>query len=431
MYRTVYDELCAWKNKNNRKPLILSGARQVGKTWILKEFGNAEFDNLAYINCDKVTEMQNAFTDFDTDRLIRFFSVVSNTSIQPGKTLIVLDEIQEVPIGLTALKYFCENASQYHIVVAGSLLGLELHKGTGFPVGKVDEINMYPLSFKEFLIAMGKDSIINLMDEHRWEELSSLSKMLIELLRQYYYVGGMPEVVKNYVADQDILQVRKTQKQILADYRRDFSKHVPSSLLPKVNMVWDSIPSQLAKENKKFIYGLLKKGGRAKEFEDAIQWLINAGLVYKVNRVSKIESPLKFYEDISAFKLFTVDLGLLGAMVDVPAKEVLINDNMFIEYKGAFTEQYVLQEIIEYGLQPYYYSKENSRLEIDLIVQTDEVYPIEVKAEENLKSKSLKTVYDENPKLKAVRFSMCGYKEQDWMTNVPLYLSGEWLKSIC
>lgn len=431
MYRTVYNELCAWKNKNNRKPLILSGARQVGKTWILKEFGNAEFDNLAYINCDKVTEMQNAFTDFDTDRLIRFFSVVSNTSIQPGKTLIVLDEIQEVPIGLTALKYFCENASQYHIVVAGSLLGLELHKGTGFPVGKVDEINMYPLSFKEFLIAMGKDSIINLMDEHRWEELSSLSKMLIELLRQYYYVGGMPEVVKNYVADQDILQVRKTQKQILADYRRDFSKHVPSSLLPKVNMVWDSIPSQLAKENKKFIYGLLKKGGRAKEFEDAIQWLINAGLVYKVNRVSKIESPLKFYEDISAFKLFTVDLGLLGAMVDMPAKEVLINDNMFIEYKGAFTEQYVLQEIIEYGLQPYYYSKENSRLEIDLIVQTDEVYPIEVKAEENLKSKSLKTAYDENPKLKAVRFSMCGYKEQDWMTNVPLYLSGEWLKSIC
>ena len=431
MYRTVYDELCAWKNKNNRKPLILSGARQVGKTWILKEFGNAEFDNLAYINCDKATEMQNAFTDFDTDRLIRFFSVVSNTSIQPGKTLIVLDEIQEVPIGLTALKYFCENASQYHIVVAGSLLGLELHKGTGFPVGKVDEINMYPLSFKEFLIAMGKDSIINLMDEHRWEELSSLSKMLIELLRQYYYVGGMPEVVKNYVADQDILQVRKTQKQILADYRRNFSKHVPSSLLPKVNMVWDSIPSQLAKENKKFIYGLLKKGGRAKEFEDAIQWLINAGLVYKVNRVSKIESPLKFYEDISAFKLFTVDLGLLGAMVDVPAKEVLINDNMFIEYKGAFTEQYVLQEIIEYGLQPYYYSKENSRLEIDLIVQTDEVYPIEVKAEENLKSKSLKTAYDENPKLKAVRFSMCGYKEQDWMTNVPLYLSGEWLKSIC
>jgi len=431
VYRTVYNELCAWKNKNNRKPLILSGARQVGKTWILKEFGNAEFDNLAYINCDKATEMQNAFTDFDTDRLIRFFSVVSNTSIQPGKTLIVLDEIQEVPIGLTALKYFCENASQYHIVVAGSLLGLELHKGTGFPVGKVDEINMYPLSFKEFLIAIGKDSIINLMDEHRWEELSSLSQMLIELLRQYYYVGGMPEVVKNYVADQDILQVRKTQKQILADYRRDFSKHVPNSLLPKVNMVWDSIPSQLAKENKKFIYGLLKKGGRAKEFEDAIQWLINAGLVYKVNRVSKIESPLKFYEDISAFKLFTVDLGLLGAMVDVPAKEVLINDNMFIEYKGAFTEQYVLQEIIEYGLQPYYYSKENSRLEIDLIVQTDEVYPIEVKAEENLKSKSLKTAYDENPKLKAVRFSMCGYKEQDWMTNVPLYLSGEWLKSIC
>ena len=429
MYRNVYESLCAWKRKKDRKPLVLSGARQVGKTWILKEFGNAEYENLAYINCDMITEMQNAFYDFDTDRLIRFFSAVCNTSIKPGKTLIVLDEIQEVPIGLTALKYFCENAPQYHIIVAGSLLGIELHKGSGFPVGKVDEITMYPLSFKEFLLALEKESLVGILEKHNWTELSSLSQTLIELLRQYYYIGGMPEVVKNYAADNDILQARTIQKQILADYRRDFSKHVPSKLLPKVNMVWDSIPSQLAKENKKFIYGQIKTGARAKDFEDAIQWLIDAGLVYKVKRVSKIEAPLKFYEDISAYKLFMVDLGLLGAMSDVAAKEVFVNDNMFVEYKGAFTEQYVLQEITVNGIQSYYYSKENSSLEIDLIVQIDDVYPIEVKAEENLRSKSLKAVYDDNPKLHAVRFSMSGYKEQDWMINVPLYLAGEWLNS--
>ena len=429
MYRTVYESLCVWKRKNDRKPLVLSGARQVGKTWILKEFGNAEYENLAYINCDMITEMQNAFYDFDTDRLIRFFSAVCNTSIKPGKTLIVLDEIQEVPLGLTALKYFCENAPQYHIVVAGSLLGIELHKGSGFPVGKVDEITMYPLSFKEFLLALGKESLVGILEKHKWTELSSLSQTLIELLRQYYYIGGMPEVVKNYAAEKDILQARTIQKQILADYRRDFSKHVPNKLLPKVNMVWDSIPSQLAKENKKFIYGQVKTGARAKDFEDAVQWLIDAGLVYKVKRVSKIEAPLKFYEDISAYKLFMVDLGLLGAMADVAAKEVFVNDNMFVEYKGAFTEQYVLQEITVNGIESYYYSKENSGLEIDLIVQINDVYPIEVKAEENLRSKSLKTVYDANPKLHAVRFSMSGYKEQDWMINVPLYLTGEWLNS--
>lgn len=429
MERLVYADLLRWKNKADRKPLILNGARQVGKTWILKEFGSREFSNVAYINCDEVPEMRTLFSDYNTDRLIRNFSVLAGISIKPGETLIILDEIQIVPLGLTSLKYFCENAPEYHIAVAGSLLGVGLHEGTGFPVGKVDEINLYPLSFKEFLLALGKDVLIDLMEEHRWDELSSVGDTFIELLRQYYYVGGMPEVVKSYIEDNDIFKVRAVQKQILADYRRDFSKHVPKENLSKVNMVWDAIPAQLAKENKKFTYSSLKKGGRAKEFEDAIQWLVDSGLVYKVLRVTKVEKPLKFYEDIDSFKLFILDLGLLGALSDVDSRDVLINNNAFIEYKGAFTEEFVLQELKALGENVYYHSRENATLELDFVVQKYHVYPIEVKAEENLKSKSLKTIYDSNNELKPVRFSMAGYREQEWMVNVPLYLAAEWMIS--
>jgi hypothetical protein len=238
----------------------------------------------------------------------------------------------------------------------------------------------------------------------------------------------MPAVVKDYCENQNLQAVREIQNQILADYKRDFSKHVPKETLPKVNIVWEAIPSQLAKENKKFVYSAIKKGGRAKEFENAIQWLMDAGLVYKVLRVTKIEKPLKFYEDFDAFKLFIVDLGLLGAMVQVSPKDVLVNNSAFTEYKGSFTEQYVLQELVTLHKNVYYYSKENSSLEIDFIIQKDEVYPIEAKAEENLRSKSLKAVYDVNPALKPCRFSMSNYREQDWLTNVPLYLAREWLK---
>ena len=429
MNRTVYKQLCDWKTKKDRKPLILNGARQIGKTWILKEFGRREFETFAYINCDTVTEMKTAFSDFDTERLIRLFSALSGVAIEKGKTLIVLDEIQEVPLGLTALKYFCENASEYHIAVAGSLLGIELHDGTGFPVGKVDEINMHPLSFQEFLLAMGEDILLSQIKEHRWEEFSPLSHKLIELLRQYYYVGGMPAVVKSYIENKNLLEVREIQNQILSDYRRDFAKHIPKEELPKVNIVWNSIPAQLAKENKKFIYGALKKGARAKEFENAIQWLMDAGLVHKVIRVSNVEKPLKFYEDYDSFKLFALDLGLLGAMAEVSAKNVIANNKAFTEYKGAFTEQYVLQEIANLGMKAYYYSKENSTLELDFIVQKDEVYPLEVKAEENLRSKSLRTIYEKNTDLKPLRFSMSPYKEQDWMKNIPLYLVGEFIES--
>lgn len=427
MHREIYNELLEWKNDLKRKPLIIDGARQVGKTWILKEFGQNEYRNVAYINCDKISAMKTIFSDFDTERLIRAFSAISEEQIDPGETLIILDEIQETPLGLTALKYFCEDAREYHIVVAGSLLGIKMHSGTGFPVGKVNELKMYPMSFMEFLMASKNDILISQIKEHRWDELSLLSTKLIELLRQYYYVGGMPEVVAEYFENNNLMEVRKIQNRILQEYESDFSKHVPAEMLPKVRMVWNSIPSQLAKENKKFIYGVMKKGARAREFEDAIQWLIDAGLVHKIIRVNKIERPLKFYEDISSFKLFVNDLGLLGAKTDVTAKEILTGENYFSEYKGSFTEQFVAQEMISVDEVLYYYSKENSPLEIDFIIQKDDVYPIEVKAEENLKSKSLKTVYENNTRLKPVRLSMAGYREQEWLVNVPLYLAREWI----
>ena len=373
--------------------------------------------------------MKSLFFDFNIERLIRSFSAITNETIVPEDTLIVLDEIQEVPLAITALKYFCEEARQYHIIVAGSLLGVSLHGGTGFPVGKVDRLKMYPMTFSEFIEASGKVRLLELLESHRWEEISSLSVTYTDLLRQYYYVGGMPEVVDSYFLNYDLKEVRNIQNTILNDYEQDFSKHIPPALLAKVRMVWRSIPSQLSKENKKFVYGALKKGGRAKEFEDAIDWLIHAGLIHKVNRVNKIEKPLKFYEDLNAFKLFVLDLGLLQAMANVSAKEVLTDENFFSEYKGAFTEQFVAQELIANKETLYYYSKENSTLELDFLVQKDVVYPIEVKAEENVKSKSLKTVYDADHALCPVRFSMLGYKKQGWMENVPLYASMEYIRS--
>lgn len=429
MKRSIYKDLLRWKRNKLRKPLIIDGARQVGKTWVIKEFGKNEYKNVAYINCDRIVEMKSLFFDFNIERLIRSFSAITNETIVPEDTLIVLDEIQEVPLAITALKYFCEEARRYHIIVAGSLLGVSLHGGTGFPVGKVDRLKMYPMTFSEFIEASGKVRLLELLESHRWEEISSLSVTYTDLLRQYYYVGGMPEVVDSYFLNYDLKEVRSIQNTILDDYEQDFSKHIPPALLAKVRMVWRSIPSQLSKENKKFVYGALKKGGRAKEFEDAIDWLIHAGLIHKVNRVNKIEKPLKFYEDLNAFKLFVLDLGLLQAMANVSAKEVLTDENFFSEYKGAFTEQFVAQELIANKETLYYYSKENSTLELDFLVQKDVVYPIEVKAEENVKSKSLKTVYDADHALCPVRFSMLGYKKQEWMENVPLYASMEYIRS--
>ena len=428
MIRTLYEDLLSWKNSKNRKPLVLFGARQVGKTWLLKEFGKNEYQQMAYINCDNNPALKQAFGDFNIERLIRVFSALSEINIQKETTLIILDEIQEIPLALTSLKYFCEEAPEYHIAVAGSMLGVSVHNGTGYPVRKVDELKLLPMSFKEFLMAGGKDVLLKTLEDQRWEDISVLCESYKDLLRQYYYTGGMPEVVDCYYSSHDLSETRKIQTRIIEDYYRDFSKHIPANLLTKVRLVYSSIPAQLAKENKKFIYSILKKGSRAKDYEDAIQWLIDAGLIYKVPRISKIAMPVKNYEDPAAFKLFLNDLGLLGAMNEVPAAQILVKDNIFEEFKGSFTEQYVLQEIIASGLKPYYYSNDSSSLEIDFVTQKEKVYPIEVKAEENLKSKSLKTVIGNDTNLVGWRFSMSNYRDQKWMINVPLYSIREWLE---
>lgn len=423
MERSIYSSLKKWKESPTRKPLILQGARQVGKTYILKEFGAREYSEVVYINCDDNNDMQNMFVDYDVDRIIRSLSAISGVSIKPSTTLLILDEIQEVERGLASLKYFCEKAPEYHVAVAGSLLGITLHEGTSFPVGKVDMLYMYPMDFEEFLLAMGKEQLVELLRSNSWAALTPLRGMLTELLRQYYFVGGMPEAVKTYVERGDIWEVRSIHSKIIDAYRNDMSKHVPKQQVQRINMVWNSIPSQLARDNKKFIYGALRKGARANDFEIAIQWLVDSGLVHKVHRISKPVVPLKFYEDMASFKLFLLDCGLLGALSETPPEQILIGDNVFEEYKGAFTENYVLQQLKSLPRTfVYYYCNDNSTLEIDFVVQHEaHVIPIEVKAEENLRAKSLRQFVTDNSGLHGVRFSMSDYREQDWLTNVPLW----------
>lgn len=423
MERSIYSSLKKWKDSPTRKPLILQGARQVGKTYILKEFGAREYSEVVYINCDDNNDMQNMFVDYDVDRIIRSMSAISGISIKPSTTLLILDEIQEVERGLASLKYFCEKAPEYHVAVAGSLLGITMHEGTSFPVGKVDMLYMYPMDFEEFLLAMGKEQLVELLRNNSWAALTPLRGMLTELLRQYYFVGGMPEAVKTYVERGDIWEVRSIHSKIIDAYRNDMSKHVPKQQVQRINMVWNSIPSQLARDNKKFIYGALRKGARANDFEIAIQWLVDSGLVHKVHRISKPVVPLKFYEDMSSFKLFLLDCGLLGALSETPPEQILIGDNVFEEYKGAFTENYVLQQLKSLPRTfVYYYSNDNSTLEIDFVVQHEaHVIPIEVIAEENLRAKSLRQFVTDNAGLHGVRFSMSDYREQDWLTNVPLW----------
>lgn len=389
----------------------------------MKEFGACEYSEVVYINCDDNNDMQNMFVDYDVDRIIRSLSAISGVSIKPSTTLLILDEIQEVERGLASLKYFCEKAPEYHVAVAGSLLGITLHEGTSFPVGKVDMLYMYPMDFEEFLLAMGKEQLVELLRSNSWAALTPLRGMLTELLRQYYFVGGMPEAVKAYVERGDIWEVRSIHSKIIDAYRNDMSKHAPKQQVQRINMVWNSIPSQLARDNKKFIYGALRKGARANDFEIAIQWLVDSGLVHKVHRISKPVVPLKFYEDMSSFKLFLLDCGLLGALSETPPEQILIGDNVFEEYKGAFTENYVLQQLKSLPRTfVYYYSNDNSTLEIDFVVQHDtHIIPIEVKAEENLRAKSLRQFVIDNPGLHGVRFSMSDYREQDWLTNVPLW----------
>lgn len=424
MERSIIKQLREWKESPSRKPLILAGARQVGKTYILKEFGKREYQNVAYINCDNNPEVANLFAeDYDMKRVLLVIGALTGQPILPGKTLIILDEIQELPKGLSSLKYFCEDAPDYHVAVAGSLLGVALHHGESAPVGKVNIIRMYPMNFEEFLLAKGEDQIVHILLSKDWITISMLHDKLTKLLREYYFVGGMPEAVSTYIETNDANRVRRVQNDILFVYRSDMSKHVSANEVTRISMVWQSIPSQLAKENKKFVYGVVRKGARAKEFETAIQWLADAGLVYRVPRIREVGMPLKFYEDVNAFKLFMLDVGLLGAMSEMEPAQMLMSNNAMTESKGAFTENYVLCQLKTLSdIALYYYSRDDSRLEVDFVVQYQgHIIPIEVKAEENLKSKSLKAFMDKHANLHAIRFSMMPYKEQDWLTNYPLY----------
>lgn len=424
MERTILEQLKTWKNSPYRKPLILAGARQGGKTYILKEFGKREYDNVAYINCDGNSEIANVFAeDYDMQRVLMVIGAIAKQPILPGKTLIILDEIQELRKGLSSLKYFCENAPEYHVAVAGSLLGVAMHQGESAPVGKVDIIRLYPMSFEEFLLAKGEAQMLQILRSRDWQTISMLHEKYVKILREYYFVGGMPEAVKTFLATNDANEVRNVQNNILFVYRSDMSKHVSTNEAARISMVWQSIPSQLAKENKKFVYGAVRPGARAKDFELAIQWLVDAGLTYRISRVREVGVPLKFYEDMSAFKLFLLDVGLLGALSEMEPSQMLISSKVMTESKGAFSENYVLCQLLcQQSIYTYYYSREDSRLEIDFLAQHKGVVsPIEVKAEENLRSKSLSAFISANPQLKAIRFSMLPYKEQDWMRNIPLY----------
>lgn len=427
MKRKIYSKLIEWKESPSHKPLILNGVRQCGKTYIMKEFGKNEFQTFAYVNCDRNENLHQIFEGgFNISKIIRGISALSGVDIIPGKTLIFLDEVQSFPLVLESLKYFCEDAPDYHVAVAGSLLGIAFHSGVSFPVGKVQTMKLYPMDFEEFLMAKGEQQLLRIMHDHDFDLLTALHDKCKDLLRQYYYVGGMPEVVKSYIDNGQLKPVRAIQNEILSNYAGDFSKHAPYQEVPRISMVWQSILGQLSRENKKFIYGALKKGGRAKEFEVAIQWLVDAGLVYKVNKCTKPQLPLKFYEDFTAFKLYLCDCGLMGAMADTAAKDVLIGDSVFTEYKGAFTEQYVLQQILSSGISDiYYYSADDSRMEMDFLMQREgALLPVEVKGGTSIKSTSLHNYLMEHPGIQAIRYSMLPYKKQDFLTNIPLYAVG-------
>jgi predicted AAA+ superfamily ATPase len=424
MYRTAIEALHKWKAKSNKKPLIIRGARQVGKTWLMKEFGKIAYQKTVYINFDNNTAMKDLFsTDLDIGRLITGLELYCGHKINPDVTLLVFDEVQEVPAALTALKYFNENAPEYQIICAGSLLGVALHQGTSFPVGKVEFLDLYPLSFTEFLLAMRKEQYVTLLQQGDFEMLANFKQVYIEMLKYYYYVGGMPEVVLRFTENKDFNEVREVQSRLLAAFEQDFSKHAPNEAVPRLRMLWNSIPAQLAKENRKFIYGLIKEGARAKEYELAMTWLTDCGLVHKVHRVTAPSLPLKAYEDLKAFKLFLLDVGLLSCMARLNQSTLLEGNELFREFKGALTEQYVLQQLKTIKrLETYYWTNDRGGAEIDFVVDNGSVViPVEVKAETNLKAKSLKTYCDKFQPQLAIRTSMADYKKEDWLVNLPLY----------
>lgn len=427
MFRYKMNELIKWKESKDRKPLIIKGARQVGKTWLMKEFGKTYYEKCAYINFDENKRMEELFSKgFDIDRIIQGLKIESGVNIEPENTLIIFDEVQETPKALTALKYFYENANQYHIVAAGSLLGVAMHEGTSFPVGKVDFIDLYPLNFYEFLDAIGEEEISKLIKSNDTDLIIVFKDKIKDYLKQYLYIGGMPEIVYSYTKNKDFDEVRNKQNRLLEAYEQDFSKHAPNNIVPRIRQLWNNIPTQLAKENKKFIYGLIKEGARAKEYELALSWLIDCGLVYQVNRVKYCKVPLSAYQDFNAFKLYLLDVGLLCAMAKIDSKTIIEGNEIFIEFKGSLAEQFVLTEIRTNIDTPiFYWSAEKGIAELDYIIQLNgHNIPIEVKASENLQAKSLKVFVNKyNTKIN-IRTSMSDYRKEDWLINIPLYLIG-------
>ena len=427
MYRESIVRLKRWKEDKFRKPLIVRGARQVGKTWLLQEFGRISYSKFVYVNFEDTPTLQNIFAnDFDIERIITVLQIYAQTTITAEDTLIILDEIQSAERGVTSLKYFCEKAPQFHVVAAGSLLGMGLHSQVSFPVGKVDFLDLRPLSFSEFLLSLNESALVDALKAKNWSVVSIFTEKLKEYLRYYFYVGGMPEVVDAFVQTRDWQLVRRIQNRILNSYEGDFSKHAPKETVPRIRMVWQSIPSQLAKENKKFVYGVIREGARAKDFELAIQWLVDCGLLLKSHRVSKPGIPLAAYQDISAFKLFLHDVGLLGAMAGLNVRTIIEGDEIFTEFKGALTEQYVMQQLrLESERYIGYWTNERSTSEVDFVIQEEgEVIPIEVKSGENLKAKSFRLFCEKYNPQKAIRTSLTDYKKESWMENVPLYAIG-------
>ena len=424
MERIIMGSLEKWLKRKNRKPLIIKGARQVGKTWLMKEFGRKYFKYTAYVNFDNNEHMTEVFDqDYDIERILMAINIETHAKIIPEETLIIFDEIQESPRAIASLKYFYEKAPEYTIVAAGSLLGVAIHKGVSFPVGKVDTIQLNPMSFREFLMAIGEHELVKLINDKNYQLMSVFRDKYIDWRKKYYYIGGMPEVVSSFVEERDFSEVRYLQKRIIEMYEADFSKHTTERELPRIRMVWNSIPMQLAKENKKFLFGKIKEGARARDFEIAIEWLQDCGLITKVYKVSKPAVPFKAYIDFSSFKLFLLDVGLLSAMSDLDAKSILIKNNILTEFKGALTEQYVLQQLVaDTDYTPYYFTESKSEGEIDFMIQKEtNIVPVEVKAEENLRAKSLKTYCEKYKPAEAVRTSMSDYREQEWMTNIPLW----------
>ena len=423
MRRNALKQLCDWKNSSGRKPLVIRGARQVGKTWLMKEFGRSEFKDVVYVNFDSDRNMARIFDgDLHVPRLISGLQIATGKKIVPADTLIVFDEIQEAPRALESLKYFCEEAPEYAVIAAGSLLGVAMHRGTGFPVGKVDFLELYPLSFSEFLAASGNGQLLELLQSGDWQLVAAFKERYVEALRLYYFIGGMPEAVQTFIDGGGLAAVRKVQQNILTAYEQDFSKHAPPETVPRIRMVWQSIPSQLAKENRRFVYGSLRRGARAKDFELAIQWLRDCGLIEQVIRLTKPALPLPAYAE-DGFKMFLLDVGLLGAMSGLDAGTLLEGNRLFSEFKGALTEQYVAQQLrSESGLKPFYWSAERGQAEVDFVFQLGmELYPLEVKAEENLKAKSLRVYADKYAPPVSVRCSMSDFRNETWLINLPLY----------